>query len=73
MSSTKTATGYCSDIGEPTSVEWWAGGREATRDEVVASISSGLPILQRMAAQEGIEAVNQLCISVGRAMSLVPA
>lgn len=33
------------DVGEPFDVEWWAQGRRATRDEVLASIDSGLPTL----------------------------
>jgi hypothetical protein len=65
--------GMLFDIGEPTSVEWWAEGRRATRDEVMASISSGLPILQKMAAEEGQDAIQQLGVSVGRAMALVPS
>jgi len=32
-------------IGPPNDVEWWAHGRRATREEVVASVESGLPIL----------------------------
>ena len=32
-------------IGEPTSVFWFAEGREATRAEVLASIDSGYPLL----------------------------
>jgi hypothetical protein len=32
-------------IGPPNDVEWWAHGRHATREEVCASIESGLPIL----------------------------
>jgi hypothetical protein len=65
--------GMLFDIGEPTSVEWWAEGRQATRDEVMASISSGLPVLQKMAAEEGQDAIQQLGVSIGRAMALVPA
>lgn len=56
----KNGSGIMFNIGEPTSVEWWAEGRRATRDEVRASMDSGLPILQDMAAKEGLGAVNQL-------------
>jgi hypothetical protein len=34
-------------LGEPTRVDWWSRGRPATRDEVLASIESGLPALER--------------------------
>jgi hypothetical protein len=39
-------------MGEPESVQWFACGREATREEVEASIDSGLPSLELMARQE---------------------
>ncbi len=52
-------SGFLIQMGEPESVEWWACGRKATRDEVMASIDSGLPNLQAIAATErgGIEAL----------------
>jgi hypothetical protein len=41
-------------MGEPNSVEWYASGRPATREEVLASIDSGFPALAEMALkQEG--------------------
>lgn len=39
-------------MGEPTDVYWYAQGREATRAEVVESITTGLPILEDMARQD---------------------
>lgn len=47
-------------LGDPTSVHWFAEGRPATRDEVMASIESGFPTLLEMAQAEGAEAVWQL-------------
>lgn len=45
---------YLITMGEPESVEWYACGRVATREEVVESIESGLPNLENVAAmQEG--------------------
>lgn len=44
--------GYLVELGEPTSVEWYAHGRPATRAEVEASIESGLPILADMARKD---------------------
>lgn len=48
-------------MGAPESVEWWACGHAATREEVDASIDGGLPALVQMAMQErgGIKYLNQ--------------
>lgn len=44
-------------MGKPESVEWYAEGRIATREEVQESIDSGLPNLERIAAlQDGATA-----------------
>jgi hypothetical protein len=60
-------------LGVPTSVEWYAEGRAATRDEVMFSIESGLPILTEMATEDGPEALQELDSLVAAAMRLVPA
>jgi len=60
-------------IGEPTSVEWWAHGREATRQEVIDSIASGLPLLVDVAAKEGPDAIDALNREIRRGLALVPA
>jgi hypothetical protein len=39
-------------VGDPTKVEWFAEGREATRAEVDVSIDSGLPTLRAMCDTE---------------------
>ncbi len=39
-------------VGEPEAVEWWTQSRAATREEVIESIESGLPILEAVARQE---------------------
>lgn len=46
-------------MGEPESVEWFAFGRPATREEVLQSIESGLPNLEAIARMErgGMEAL----------------
>lgn len=46
-------------MGEPDSVEWFACGRAATREEVMRSIDSGLPNIEALARQErgGLEAL----------------
>lgn len=39
-------------IGDPIQVRWYAGGRDATRAEVMESIDSGFPILQAEARKQ---------------------
>ncbi len=38
--------GVLFDIGSPLEVDWYAEGRQATRAEVMASIESGIPLLE---------------------------
>jgi hypothetical protein len=52
--------GLLFDIGDPKEALWFARGREATRDEVLASIDSGLPILREMAQEDGQDALAEL-------------
>lgn len=61
------------DLGEPERVVFYAHSRKATRDEVMESITTGLPVLMDMAESEGPEAVDELTRLVERAMPLVPA
>lgn len=39
-------------MGEPESVEWYAEGREAKREEILASIETGIPALMALAMQQ---------------------
>lgn len=57
----KTNGGYLIEMGEPSEVQWWACGRTATREEVLASIDSGLPNLEVLARMErgGLEALAE--------------
>jgi hypothetical protein len=52
---------YLLEMGEPEFVEWYAQRRFATRDEVLRSISSGLPTLEDVASQQdgGLEDLNR--------------
>lgn len=59
-------------VGEPTTIAWFREGRAATRDEVMESITSGLPILMEIAEQDGPAAVAELEAARERAMRLVP-
>ena len=47
-------------VGDPERVEWYREGRPATRDEVMASIESGLPILRATADRQSLEARRDL-------------
>jgi len=50
-----SASGYLIEMGDPERVEWFAGGRPATRAEVEASIDSGLPLLLEATTHEVTE------------------
>ena len=69
----KAPGGTLFQIGDPVEVCWYAEGREATRTEILAAIDKGLPLLRRMAEDEGPEAVRELERYIERAMPLVPA
>jgi hypothetical protein len=60
-------------LGEPLKTQWWAEGRPATREEVMASIDSGLPALRGVAAEDGPEALAELDEMTETALQLVPA
>jgi hypothetical protein len=68
----KVDNGVLFHLGPPWRVEWWARGREATRDEVLASIESGYPLLLEMARAEGAAAVTALEACRAEAIRLLP-
>jgi hypothetical protein len=61
-------------LGEPErQPEYFCEGRQATHEEIMASIESGLPLLRKEAEQyDGPDGVAELTRSIGRAMTLVP-
>ena len=65
--------GWLIEMGEPTSVEWYAEGREATRAEVDESIETGLPLLREVAVSEGAAAVEALARYAARFEKYLPA
>jgi hypothetical protein len=65
--------GWLIRLIEPTRVDWWAHGRQATRDEIEASMQSGYPLLLGPAAAEGKEAMFELAQLTGAAMKWLPA
>jgi hypothetical protein len=62
-------------IGEPTSVFWFAHGREAKREEIMASIDSGYPLLVDLARQDTNPdgAMKALTAQREAALALLPA
>lgn len=60
------------NVGDPERVEFFAEGRAATREEVMASIDSGMPTLREMAERDGPDAVAELGQQYSKAMELVP-
>jgi hypothetical protein len=64
--------GVLFNVGEPERVEFFAEGRTARRDEIMLSISTGMPILQKMAERDGPEAVAELQQMYAKALELVP-
>jgi hypothetical protein len=68
----KAPGGALFNVGNPVRVEFYAEGRKATHDEVMASIDSGMPILRGMAEKDGPDAVTELEQMYAKAMELVP-
>ena len=60
-------------IGDPVRVEFYAEGRRATREEIVRSITTGMPFLREMAEADGADAVAELDQRYNEAMQLLPA
>lgn len=54
------ASGKLIRLGKPTMTEWFREGRLATREECLASINSGFPLLLAEAEKEGPAAVEAL-------------
>jgi hypothetical protein len=69
----KGRRGVLFSLGDPEALEWWANGRVATREEVLTSIETGLPVLMQTAELEGSAAVYDLGRQVERGLRLVPA
>jgi hypothetical protein len=68
----KPTSGPLFQLGDPTSVGWFAEGRTANRDEVLASIESGLPLLRESAENESDAAVAELERRTDIAMQSIP-
>jgi hypothetical protein len=60
-------------VGEPRELYWYAEGKMATREQIVAAFDKGLPLLREVAAKEGPEATRELEAQIDTAMKLIPA
>jgi hypothetical protein len=69
----KAGEGYLFRLGPPDRIDWWARGRQATRAEIEASISSGYPLLEDIARQEGAKALAELARLRDVAFTFLPA
>ena len=65
-----TANGPLLRIGEPVEIVAYAEGRQATRAELDASITSGLPLLAKEAALDGEAGQRELAAAMNRAQAL---
>lgn len=66
-------------IGEPTEVEWYAEGRKATRAEIMHSIDTGFPFLEKSAREQdlaehrGTQMIDDLFAQMQEFLHLLPA
>jgi hypothetical protein len=60
-------------LGDPIDLHWYTQGRAASREEVLESMESGMPLLKTIAEADGPEAVKMLNAQVVHALKLVPA
>lgn len=68
----RAGKGVLFELGDPTEVLWFCKGREATYEEVMESIDSGLPSLMEMAKIDGPDAVRLLNQYIERLKPYLP-
>jgi hypothetical protein len=65
--------GVLFQLGRAFKLEWYCKGRTATREEIMESIESGLPIIREAAAKnDGPNGMAHLEVQITQAMRLVP-
>lgn len=69
----KESGGTLFRLGPPEQLTWYKQGRHATREEIMESIESGLPLLRKIAEEEGLAAIAELTKQIERGLALVPA
>ena len=60
-------------LGQPVNLTFWREGRRATHDEIMESITTGMPLLRDAAATDGYRALDDLEAQYRRAMELIPS
>ncbi len=65
--------GILFELGDPEQTLWFACGRTATREEIMASLDSGMPLLREQAALDGEEGLQELERMYRRTLPLLPA
>lgn len=68
----QAGNGLLIQVGEPEELFWFAHGRAATRLEVIESITSGVPQLEKLAKEEGKLAMADLAQKLKVAEGLLP-
>ena len=69
----KVDNGWLIHLSEPTRVDWWARGRQATRAEIEEAIATGYPELMAKAKLDGPEAIAELELYRKDAERFLPA
>jgi hypothetical protein len=64
--------GILFSLGLPVEVLWFAEGKRATRKQVLDSIESGFPALEKLAREEGHQALRALATQREVAMQFIP-
>lgn len=62
----RVGDGWLITVGDPKNVTAWREGRHATREELLESVMSGIPILNEEAEKEGKGAVDELIRTLGK-------
>jgi hypothetical protein len=68
----ESGTGPLIKVGDPVELAWFAEGRDATPAEIRHSIDTGLPILMKVAEEDGPEAIAALKEQVAALMAMLP-
>ena len=69
----KAPGGLLCKLGDPVRVDWWSQGRKATREEINASLESGMPLLMEQAIKDGPEGIKQLNKQAADVQKYLPA
>lgn len=65
--------GILFELPGPAKVRWYREGRDALRAEIMESINSGIPILEKLATEDGPEAIAELKRYITRGIKFVPS